>query len=371
MAFVNTGHCYVGVGDQKVSRELAARSQFDLVDGAKIDALCNRHRKSLALAKRVEAVEDREAEIEALLAAIKKWKPEYSPQVNSLWLFARKRIGELTPKETGGPGNNASRNNDALSAAQRNRRWQNASLAEFWDHEELNPRLESGTISLTKAIDFIKLERARRKAKKYKGKTPINEVIYAPFQSIMAGIPDESIELIFADPPWDSASISMYSDIGREAPRILVPGGSMLVYSSSQMLNRTIAMLHSEGMRYYGLCYDVRCSGKYARLNRSGIIVRAMPLIWYAKGADRFGTADFVEDAVVTDTKQKGTHDWQQHEAVAAYYIDKLTSKKGIVFDPFCGGGTTAAIAKSMGRRFITCDIDENAVEAAKERLNA
>ena len=134
----------------------------------------------------------------------RKWKPEFTPAVNSAWLFARKRVGELTPKERGGPGNNASDGNDALSRRDRDRRWENAALAEYWDHETLNPRLEAGTISLTKAVQIIKLERARRKAAKTKGETPTDKVIHAPFQSVLGGIPDESVELIFADPPCRS-----------------------------------------------------------------------------------------------------------------------------------------------------------------------
>jgi hypothetical protein len=358
---------------KKSGKALAASSQYWLVDRSKIESVCCAARRAIVRATRPETVEKQAAELEAILAAIKKLKPEFTPRINAEYLFARKRLGELNPKEhVPGPGRGKkeSGNNDSFSKAEKNRRWENAALAEFWDHEELNPRLESGTIAITRVMSFVKLERARRKAKKNSGATPIDEVIHSPFQDVMRGIQDESVELIFADPPWDADSISMYEDIGKNACRVLVPGGSVLVYSSSQMLNRTIGMLASEGMRFQGLCYDVRCSGKYARLSRDGIVVRVMPLVWYVKGACRFGSADFVEDAVLTDTIQKDTHDWQQHEDIAEYYIKKLTSKGGIVFDPFCGGGTTSVIAKRLGRRFITCDIDEHTTQAATERIH-
>lgn len=355
-----------------MAAELAKRNgrAFELIDRDKFEAVCQSHRNAISTATRVETIEKKADELETLLAAIRKWKPEFTPQVNSLWLFARKRIGELTPKERG-KRNDFSDQSEKLSQADQDRRWENAALAEFWEHEALNERLESGTISLKRAMEFVKLERARKKAARRKGETPRNTVLHAPFQSVMAGIPDESVDLIFADPPWDSASIGLYGDIGRGAGRILVPGGSMLVYSSSQMLNRTIGLLASDGMKFQGLCYDVRNSGSYARLNRDGIIIRVMPLIWYVKGACRFGSADFVEDALVTSDKQKESHDWQQHESVAAYYLAKLCPEGGVVFDPFCGGGTTAAMAVALGCEFITCDIDEIAVASARSRLNA
>ena len=41
----------------------------------------------------------------------------------------------------------------------------------------------------------------------------------------------------------------------------------------------------------------------------------------------------------------------------------------GLVLDPFCGSGTTATVARSMGRRCITGDIDREFAESALERI--
>jgi DNA modification methylase len=41
------------------------------------------------------------------------------------------------------------------------------------------------------------------------------------------------------------------------------------------------------------------------------------------------------------------------------------------VLDPFMGTGTTAAVAKRMGRRFIGIDINPRYVELARERVRA
>lgn len=49
--------------------------------------------------------------------------------------------------------------------------------------------------------------------------------------------------------------------------------------------------------------------------------------------------------------------------------INLCTNKGDIVFDPFGGSGTTAAVAKAMGRRYITCDISEKYCEWMDERL--
>ncbi|MFX1555500.1 MAG: DNA-methyltransferase [Promethearchaeota archaeon] len=50
--------------------------------------------------------------------------------------------------------------------------------------------------------------------------------------------------------------------------------------------------------------------------------------------------------------------------------IIKLTTNPGdVVFDPFCGAGTTAIVSKMFKRHFITTDIDEKYVEIAKRNL--
>jgi len=49
--------------------------------------------------------------------------------------------------------------------------------------------------------------------------------------------------------------------------------------------------------------------------------------------------------------------------------ISMTTHPGDIVFDPTCGGGTTAAAAERLGRRWITCDTSRVAVNVARERL--
>ena len=50
--------------------------------------------------------------------------------------------------------------------------------------------------------------------------------------------------------------------------------------------------------------------------------------------------------------------------------IIRASSNKGdLVADFFCGSGTTALVAAKNGRKFITCDESERAVQTARSRL--
>ena len=42
-----------------------------------------------------------------------------------------------------------------------------------------------------------------------------------------------------------------------------------------------------------------------------------------------------------------------------------------LVFDPFCGSGTTAVAAKRFGRRWLACDQESDAVKLARSRIEA
>lgn len=64
-------------------------------------------------------------------------------------------------------------------------------------------------------------------------------------------------------------------------------------------------------------------------------------------------------------------HSTQKPEALLHRVIASSTNRGDIVLDPFCGTGTTAAVAKKLGRRFITVDRETRYVCAARERVDS
>ncbi|MGQ9801539.1 MAG: TRM11 family SAM-dependent methyltransferase [Candidatus Saccharicenans sp.] len=84
-----------------------------------------------------------------------------------------------------------------------------------------------------------------------------------------------------------------------------------------------------------------------------------------------------LESTSVWSFRQRG--DWASHSGEYrgnfSPYIPRnimlLYSKPGdLVLDMFCGAGTTAIEAKLLGRRCIASDINEKAIELAKENIN-
>lgn len=56
-------------------------------------------------------------------------------------------------------------------------------------------------------------------------------------------------------------------------------------------------------------------------------------------------------------------------EDLAEFFIRSFCPPDGLCFDPFCGSGTTAAVAHRLGRRYVTTDIRESQCELARRRL--
>ena len=67
----------------------------------------------------------------------------------------------------------------------------------------------------------------------------------------------------------------------------------------------------------------------------------------------------------------KKLHPTQKPEALLARVILSASRPDDLVLDPFCGTGTTGAVAKRLGRRFIGIERDESYAKAAQKRIAA
>lgn len=56
-------------------------------------------------------------------------------------------------------------------------------------------------------------------------------------------------------------------------------------------------------------------------------------------------------------------------EKLAEFFIRSFCPKGGTVLDPFCGSGTTGAVALRLGRKFIGIDIDSKWIRLTERRL--
>lgn len=180
-------------------------------------------------------------------------------------------------------------------------------------------------------------------------------------------IADESVDLIFTDPPYNKQSVDLYRKAAKVAARILKPGGSFVAYSGQSHLPEVYARINQPALRYWWTFSCFHASDRQM-LEKLGIRCGWKPIVWYVKGT-RGDVCGIIHD-VVSTAREKTHHEWQQAEAEAVYFIEKLTFDGGLVVDFFLGSGTTKVAADKLGRRFIGFEIDPATAEKARERID-
>src|SRR6185295_17223940 len=56
--------------------------------------------------------------------------------------------------------------------------------------------------------------------------------------------------------------------------------------------------------------------------------------------------------------RDRDAHPCQLPEKLMERILQLATNPGDLVFDPFCGAGTTALVAKKLGRQFVVTDVD-------------
>ena len=69
--------------------------------------------------------------------------------------------------------------------------------------------------------------------------------------------------------------------------------------------------------------------------------------------------------------KERTGHPCQMPEAVLERIIRVATNPGDLVLDPFAGSGTTLAVAKKLGRRYLGMELSEEYADGVRKRLAA
>lgn len=196
--------------------------------------------------------------------------------------------------------------------------------------------------------------------------TPENGIYTGDARELVKAIPDESIDLIFTDPPYLKKYLYLYKWLG-EQKRIVKPSGFMMSYCGGYW-KPNIMKQFEIGFDYFW-DYTLGMPGDNSLIWPRRTIARAKSILCYrprgGKGMPRYN----VLDLWIGSAQDKRFHSWQQEESAARYYIESFTSTDDIVFDPFAGSGTTLAMASITGRRYLAFEIDPDVAGIARNRV--
>ncbi|WP_323035069.1 site-specific DNA-methyltransferase [Pararhodobacter sp.] len=246
---------------------------------------------------------------------------------------------------------------------------------------------------------------------------PLDQILAGDCIEIMNGLPEGSVDLIFADPPynlqlkgslhrpdnsqvdavddhWDQfSSFAAYDSFTRDwlaaARRILKPNGAIWVIGSYHNIFRVGASLQDAG---YWILNDViwRKSNPMPNFRGMRLTNAHETMIWASKSEGAKYTFNYealkaLNEGIqmrsdwvlpictgherLKDDKGDKAHPTQKPESLLHRVLVGSTNEGDVVLDPFFGTGTTGAVAKMLGRHFIGIEREEAYRKAATARL--
>jgi len=193
----------------------------------------------------------------------------------------------------------------------------------------------------------------------------LNTITTGDARILSAQIPDESVDLIFTDPPYPKEFLPLYGWLSEIASRKLKPGGFLLAYAGNMYKYEVMCEL-SKHLTYFW-DYIAMHAGMGTMVWPKNTVARHKSILAFAKGIGK-PRCRTLGSWTGTGT-DKRYHAWGQDESTSRYYTDCFTLPGELVLDPFCGGGTTAVVAKQLGRNFIGFEINPATADIARKRL--
>jgi hypothetical protein len=192
--------------------------------------------------------------------------------------------------------------------------------------------------------------------------TPENGIYCGDARELAKTIPDESVDLIFTDPPYPRKYLPLYGWLAKIAARILKPGSLCLAKAGQSYLPQILNEME-ESLTYHWLFSVDTLSGESPQLWTRRINAFWKPIVSFSAGQY---IGPWLGDNGRSRYSDKRFHLWGQSESSVGWLLIKL---KGIVLDPFTGGGTVPAVCKMLGRRYLAFEIDPQTCELARERV--
>ncbi|MEU2203572.1 site-specific DNA-methyltransferase [Microbacterium oleivorans] len=244
----------------------------------------------------------------------------------------------------------------------------------------------------------------------------MNEVVQGDCVEELKKLPDNSAQLIIADPPYNIGPafgiekeyirshdwIPWIREWLTECERVLAPGGSLFVYGIHHYIGFVQVELYNLGLDYRRMIIWNYENG-WSRSTKT-LATHYEPLLWFSKGdkftyhviREPYKSTERLKNTITKNGKVWTPHPdgrmagdvWQFPVLAGRRFADERTehptqkplsltdrivthfSNEGdLVVVPFAGSGTECVSAARNGRRYWGCEIKPEYVELAKQRL--
>lgn len=255
--------------------------------------------------------------------------------------------------------------------------------------------------------------------------TFINQIVCMDALELLAQLPDGSVDMVLTSPPYDNLRTYNgftwdFESIARQTYRVLKAGGVLVWVVGDATANGSETLTSMRQALYFvdvcgfkmhdTMIYNknsknpnihhprymqqfeymfVLSKGDVLKLNalmeRNNLAGQARILstktqrngekkVWgqalaYAETSKRGNIWTYTTGAASGDDMMAFDHPAPFPEQLAHDHIYSWSNPGDIVLDYFMGSGTTAKIARNLGRRFVGCDLSHEYVQLANTRL--
>ena len=218
----------------------------------------------------------------------------------------------------------------------------------------------------------------------------IDKVICGDCLEVMKDIPDNSVDLVLTDPPYNVSTSDIHKGGGKylkqnfgdwdkdfkpqdfvnETERILSPNGQVYIFCSDGLIGEYCELFNSL-FKFFKLLVIWR-SNPCPQFRKRTFVQNQQYIVWTRRGNYTFnflGQNEMHACFQYMFNDEKTIHPNQKDIDVISKLLAISSSENDIILDPFLGSGTTAVACKQLNRHFIGIEINPDYCKIARERL--
>lgn len=227
----------------------------------------------------------------------------------------------------------------------------------------------------------------------------MSKLVNTDCMEYMKNIPNNCIDLILTDPPYNIAQYSTGNIAlpGREAlnndiagwdnvpldpgnllydfKRIIKPDGNIFVFTSYNLIGKWHDAFDSEFDTFQFFIWHK--TNPAPKIYKNGFLNSCEMIICLWNKGHKWNFSkqnemhNFFESPICMPPERlrKPKHPAQKPVKLLSHIINIASNPGDIVFDPFMGVGSTGVAARECGRRFVGCEIDKSYYDAACLRI--
>lgn len=231
-----------------------------------------------------------------------------------------------------------------------------------------------------------------------------NRIYQEDALSVLRRLPDQSIDIIFTDPPYSSGGLhsssrarppgekyinssnGTYPDFSHdnkdqrswtfwcmtwlaEAYRLTKPGGYLVCFVDWRQLPSLTDAVQGAGFIWHGVAVWDKTAGG-ARPRRGGFSAQAEYMVWASRGSLPKNSTTYLPGVFNERVPRPKQHMTQKPDELSRQVV-RLLPPGSTVFDPFTGSGTFLKAARDAGHFWIGCELEPAYHAVATARLEA